>query len=493
MSRGRRRGSDPSPVTLRSAAHARCEGSDPLVLLFCSRLWAYIRRSSPGEGGGGAPRRQAPEPGYQSRIVMTDDVETRRRRAAYRACHRGTKEMDWILGPLRRGGAAGAWRRSGSACSSGCWRCPIPDLQDMILHPELAPAGEFAELVAAVRAFHGLEGAGMRQLYAARRHPGRQREAVSREPRQRAPARPPTLRLRTSGQRRRHEGDAGRRAGGLAPLVLARLAEEARAAAPPLLLHVARDDRRLEALAEGLAFLRPRCASSSCRPGTRCPTTASAPTPRSWPRASPPWPAWRRPRARAPTVVLTTVNAILQRVPPREFIRRSLKNIAPGQRIDMNELVQRLESRRLPAHRHRHGARRIRGARRHPRSLSAGALEPGAARFLRRHAGAHQGLRSRDAAHRQDRAEADPDAGQRGGVRRRGREALPPRLRRDVRPGARPRIRSTRRSAPASAIPAWSTGCRCSTSSWRRCSTTCRRRRSASTIWPRRRWASGWR
>ena len=51
--------------------------------------------------------------------------------------------------------------------------------------------------------------------------------------------------------------------------------------------------------------------------------------------------------------------------------------------------------------------------------------------------------------------------------------------------------RSTRRSAPASATPAWSIGCRCSTSAWRRCSTTCRRRRSASTIWPRRRWASG--
>ena len=38
-------------------------------------------------------------------------------------------------------------------------------------------------------------------------------------------------------------------------------------------------------------------------------------------------------------------------------------------------------------------------------------------------------------------------------------------------------IRSTRRSAPASAIPARSTGCRCSTSTSRRCSTTCRARR----------------
>ena len=45
---------------------------------------------------------------------------------------------------------------------------------------------------------------------------------------------------------------------GLAPLVLARLAEEARGSAPPLLLHVARDDRRLEALAEGLTFFAPK-------------------------------------------------------------------------------------------------------------------------------------------------------------------------------------------------------------------------------------------
>ena len=43
-----------------------------------------------------------------------------------------------------------------------------------------------------------------------------------------------------------------------------------------------------------------------------------------------------------PTVVLTTVNAILQRVPPRDFIRKSLKTIAAGQRMDMNRLVQRL-------------------------------------------------------------------------------------------------------------------------------------------------------
>ena len=36
-----------------------------------------------------------------------------------------------------------------------------------------------------------------------------------------------------------------------------------------------------------------------------------------------------------PTIVLTTVNAILQRVPPRAFLKRAIKPIAPGQRIDM--------------------------------------------------------------------------------------------------------------------------------------------------------------
>src|SRR6478735_964028 len=47
---------------------------------------------------------------------------------------------------------------------------------------------------------------------------------------------------------------------GLGRLVLAQLNEEAQkvGSAAPLLLHVARDDRRLEALAEGLKFFAPQ-------------------------------------------------------------------------------------------------------------------------------------------------------------------------------------------------------------------------------------------
>jgi len=130
---------------------------------------------------------------------------------------------------------------------------------------------------------------------------------------------------------------------GLAPVVLARLAEEEGAGSPPLLLHVARDDRRLEALAEGLKFFAPNVRVF------QMPAWDTVPYDRIGPNAE--IVATRvatlaRLAAggarKGATVVLTTVNAILQRLPPREFIRRSLKNVAPGQRVDMNELIQRL-------------------------------------------------------------------------------------------------------------------------------------------------------
>ena len=129
---------------------------------------------------------------------------------------------------------------------------------------------------------------------------------------------------------------------GLAPLVLARLVEAEGAGSPPLLLHVARDDRRLEALADGLAFFAPAVRV------IQMPAWDTVPYDRIGPNAdivATRVASMARLAAAArkgPTVVLTTVNSILQRLPPREFIRRSLKTIAPGQRIDMNQLVQRL-------------------------------------------------------------------------------------------------------------------------------------------------------
>jgi transcription-repair coupling factor (superfamily II helicase) len=127
---------------------------------------------------------------------------------------------------------------------------------------------------------------------------------------------------------------------GLGAPVLADLA--ARAGSAPLLIHVARDDRRLEALSEGLKFFAPAIRVIPF------PAWDTVPYDRIGPNSgivAARITALARLIATArkhATIVLTTVNAVLQRVPPPEFIRRSLKSIAPGQRVDMNRLIQRL-------------------------------------------------------------------------------------------------------------------------------------------------------
>ena len=87
---------------------------------------------------------------------MTDDVASRRRRAPFRASHRGTKEMDWLIGRFAEA-RVGAMPLTALAHFERLLLLPDPLLHDMIMHPEFAPAGEYAELVAELRAFHGLE------------------------------------------------------------------------------------------------------------------------------------------------------------------------------------------------------------------------------------------------------------------------------------------------------------------------------------------------
>ena len=69
---------------------------------------------------------------------MTDDLETRRRRAAYRAHHRGTKEMDLLVG--RYADAALPHSADELGRFERLLACPIPTLQDMVLHPAGAPS-----------------------------------------------------------------------------------------------------------------------------------------------------------------------------------------------------------------------------------------------------------------------------------------------------------------------------------------------------------------
>ena len=86
---------------------------------------------------------------------MTDDVKMRRRRAIYRATHRGNKEMDWLMGRFALARLA-AMPNEALIAFEALLLLPDPPLYDMIMHPEVAPAGEHAPLVAELRAFHGL-------------------------------------------------------------------------------------------------------------------------------------------------------------------------------------------------------------------------------------------------------------------------------------------------------------------------------------------------
>jgi antitoxin CptB len=86
---------------------------------------------------------------------MTEDVEMRRRRAAYRASHRGTKEMDVILG------------RFAAARLAGMSQAELDDFERFIALPdpvltrwfecrEAPPDEPSARLISTLRAFHGL-------------------------------------------------------------------------------------------------------------------------------------------------------------------------------------------------------------------------------------------------------------------------------------------------------------------------------------------------
>ena len=248
------------------------------------------------------------------------------------------------------------------------------------------------------------------------------------------------------------------------------------AGATPLLLHVARDDRRLEALAEGLAFFAPKVRVIQMPGLGHGALRPHRPQRRDRGHAHRALARLAAVARKGPTVVLTTVNAILQRLPPREFIRRSLKTIAPGQRIDMNQLVQRLS---------------LAGFQRTGTVMEPGeyAVRGGILDLFP--PGRSTPVRLDFFGDTLEHIKAfDPETQRTGKIVQRltlmpisevafGGEAekrFRAQLRRDVRPGHDRGRRCTRPSAPASAIPAWSTGCRCSTISWRRCSTTCRRR-----------------
>ncbi|HEU4380495.1 MAG TPA: succinate dehydrogenase assembly factor 2 [Hyphomicrobiaceae bacterium] len=86
---------------------------------------------------------------------MTDDAETRRRRAAYRATHRGTKEMDWVIGHFAEQALAGM-AGARLAAFEALLGLPDPVLHEMVMDGVPVADASIAALIAEIRAFHGL-------------------------------------------------------------------------------------------------------------------------------------------------------------------------------------------------------------------------------------------------------------------------------------------------------------------------------------------------
>ncbi|MET0605206.1 MAG: CarD family transcriptional regulator, partial [Beijerinckiaceae bacterium] len=124
----------------------------------------------------------------------------------------------------------------------------------------------------------------------------------------------------------------------------ARAIARAGASSPVTLVHVARDGQRMAALEAGLAFVAPEIETLGypawdCQPydrvGPSAPTSARRMTTLS--RL-----ARTRPGDR-PRVLLTTVNAVLQRATPRGRMEAETFSAAPGHSVDMDHVVQWLE------------------------------------------------------------------------------------------------------------------------------------------------------
>ena len=130
---------------------------------------------------------------------------------------------------------------------------------------------------------------------------------------------------------------------GLDALVLAQLVNEAASdKAPGTLLHVARDDRRMEQLEQALSFFAPNVRVITFPAWDTVPYDRVGPGSDIVARRMAALAKLALTTRKHPTIVLTTVNAIVQRIPSQSFIKRTIKAMAPGQRIDMARLTQSL-------------------------------------------------------------------------------------------------------------------------------------------------------
>ena len=86
---------------------------------------------------------------------MLSDLDVRRRRASFRAAHRGTKEMDWLLGRFADARLADMGEEELAAFEDLIGEAD-PTLQQWIMDTSTIPDDRFAPQILALRTFHKL-------------------------------------------------------------------------------------------------------------------------------------------------------------------------------------------------------------------------------------------------------------------------------------------------------------------------------------------------
>lgn len=86
---------------------------------------------------------------------MQSMLDERRRRAAYRATHRGTKEMDWLLGRYAEAHLASMPDAELDEFERLIQE-PDPNLQQQIMLGRAPLDGEFGPWIERIRAYHGI-------------------------------------------------------------------------------------------------------------------------------------------------------------------------------------------------------------------------------------------------------------------------------------------------------------------------------------------------
>ena len=133
---------------------------------------------------------------------------------------------------------------------------------------------------------------------------------------------------------------------GFSGLVVADLAKSiaARVKAPsPQLVTVCRDAERMAALARALAFFAPEIEALQFPAWDCLPYDRVSPNPAVAARRMATLARLVAPGESAPRVVLTTINALLQRAPARNFVAAQSLSLAPGNVRAMDEIARWLE------------------------------------------------------------------------------------------------------------------------------------------------------